>query len=301
MIGAARLALSLGLLAILAAPATAQPDMARPAPENIADRGSALYRFEEVRLDSADGARHYRLRVAIPRRAPPAQGYPVAWLLDGKAALPHIDETLLAELDAAGPPVIVAVGHDTPLRLDGPERRYDYTPRIGSSDPRGRPGGGADAFLDLIEDRMMPKVAAAAHIDRRRQLIWGHSLGGLFVLHAFMTRPKLFSGYYAASPSLWWDEAAIVRRAAEPAAGRPCACGVVLAGGKIDDDRIRARRGFAAAMPDGAAVAGFLAHLGQRTSVVPRQVELPGMGHGETLGATVAPALRMAAGIVDDA
>ncbi len=32
----------------------------------------------------------------------------------------------------------------------------------------------------------------------------GHSLGGLFVLHALFTSPESFDRYVAGSPSLWW-------------------------------------------------------------------------------------------------
>ena len=110
-----------GALGLLGVPTRsfAQPDMQRLAPPTIADRGSALYRFLTIPVASQDGARSYRLIVAVPRRMAPQSGYPIAWLLDGKAAMGHVDEPLLASLDAAGPPVIVAIGHDTPLRLDG--------------------------------------------------------------------------------------------------------------------------------------------------------------------------------------
>jgi iron(III)-enterobactin esterase len=36
--------------------------------------------------------------------------------------------------------------------------------------------------------------------------LWGHSYGGLLVLHALLTRPGEFAHYAAASPSLWWTD-----------------------------------------------------------------------------------------------
>ena len=77
----------------------------------------------------------------------------------------------------------------------------------------GQPSGGVDAFFDLLSQRMRPMVAAIAPIDRTRQTLWGHSYGGLAVLHAVFTRPGEFSDYAAASPSLWWRDGAIVREA----------------------------------------------------------------------------------------
>lgn len=77
----------------------------------------------------------------------------------------------------------------------------------------GQPSGGVDEFFDLLDQHMRPMVAAVAPIDPARQTLWGHSYGGLAVLHALFTRPGAFSDYAAASPSLWWRDGAIVREA----------------------------------------------------------------------------------------
>lgn len=295
-----RVALMGGLLPTAAAPAAAQPDMSRPAPETVADRGSAFYRFEDVRLASPDGARRYRLRIGIPKRPPPPGGYPVAWLLDGKAALAHVDDALLGALDRAAPPVIVAIGHDTPLRLDAAERIRDYTPGPGSADPRGRRGGGADALLDLIAGEMSARVAALAPLDGTRQTIWGHSLGGLFVLHALLARPDLFSRYYAASPSLWWNGGEIrTRLNAVAGTAAPCSCTVVVGEGTGNDSdrRSATARSIARAAPGPEEAAAFRADLARLPRVTVRWVGYEGLGHGATLGASLPPALRLAAGM----
>lgn len=39
----------------------------------------------------------------------------------------------------------------------------------------------------------------------------GHSFGGLFALHALVTRPTAFARYAAASPSLWWGQGVLLR------------------------------------------------------------------------------------------
>lgn len=198
------------ILATMATPALAQPRMDLPAPETIADRGVPGYRFETLHIASADGERAYLVRLGLPEGEAPAKGRPALWLLDGKAALEFVDPALLASGDAGTRPVIVAIGHDTPLRLDATERVRDYTPGTGSRDGHGRPGGGADAFLEVIEHRIRPAIEARVHLDPSRQALWGHSLGGLFVLHALRERPDLFSLYFAASPSLWWNNGAIM-------------------------------------------------------------------------------------------
>src|SRR5204862_4773522 len=36
-------------------------------------------------------------------------------------------------------------------------------------------------------------------------VLYGGSLGGLFVMYAFLNNPDLFTSYIAIDPSLWWD------------------------------------------------------------------------------------------------
>ena len=45
-----------------------------------------------------------------------------------------------------------------------------------------------------------------APVDGGRRALWGHSYGGVLVLHALFTRPDAFSTYTAADPSLWWGQ-----------------------------------------------------------------------------------------------
>ena len=284
-----------GALGLLGVPTRsfAQPDMQRLAPPTIADRGSALYRFLTIPVASQHGARSYRLIVAVPRRMAPQSGYPIAWLLDGKAAMAHVDEALLASLDAAGPPVIVAIGHDTPLRLDGPERARDYTPTAPGAGQGARLGGGADAFLATILDVMRPKVESVAPIDPRRQTIWGHSLGGLFVLHSLMRRPDAFTGYYAASPSLWWDGGAIMTMAvAAPTHPRRCTL-LIGEGSAVAQDR-QGRPRTTRFHVDAAERDAFYHRLQTRSAANVKQIDLGPLPHGATFGATIAPALRLA-------
>lgn len=199
--------------------------LARPEPQQKMDapvlqQKDAAYRFTTLTLDSADGQRHYRLWVGQPDRPAPAAGYPVLWMLDGNAALEALQPGQLQRLADGDAPLLVAVGYQTEERIERNARTYDYTPLVPGLaeqvDPlTGQPSGGVEAFLDLLTRRMRPMVAAVAPIDPARQTLWGHSYGGLAVLHALFTRPGEFSDYAAASPSLWWRDGAIVREAQE--------------------------------------------------------------------------------------
>lgn len=206
------------LLSLLAPPALARPDLQQPMDTSLLQRHDLAYRFSQLDLDSLDGQRHYRLWIGRPNRPAPASGYPVLWMLDGNAALSALDAEQLQQLAAGQAPLLVAVGYQSARRIERTARTFDYTPALAGQaqqiDPlSGEPSGGIEAFLDLLTQRMRPAVAQRAPIDAQRQTLWGHSYGGLAVLHTLFTRPQAFSDYVAASPSLWWHDGAVIAEA----------------------------------------------------------------------------------------
>ena len=70
--------------------------------------------------------------------------------------------------------------------------------------------GGAAAFLSFIDDELKPLIEARYPIDTTDQTHAGMSLGGLFALHALFAAPKSFQRVVALSPSIWWDNRAIL-------------------------------------------------------------------------------------------
>ncbi|NBF06486.1 prolyl oligopeptidase family serine peptidase [Pseudomonas sp. Fl5BN2] len=202
----------------LAGAAQAAPAADQPMDRSLLQRQDLPYRFSSLQLDSADGQRHYQLWIGKPLQAPPPQGYPVLWMLDGNAAIGALDPEQLKRLPADQAPLLVAVGYQTPLRIERTARTYDYTPRQPGleqqQDPlTGQPSGGAEAFLQGLRERMRPAVAAQVPIDATQQTLWGHSYGGLLVLQALFARPQEFRHYAAASPSLWWGDGLILAQA----------------------------------------------------------------------------------------
>jgi len=157
-------AVALAVAGVAVVPATAQPNLAQTVGPTVADPSSpaaSVYRFEHWELDSADGARRYRVQMAVPRRTAPAAGFPVLYMLDGNAAFAALTAEQLLALEQGGkPPVIVAIGYATDLRFDTTARAYDYTPPVPGPGPtvdsgaHDRPAGGADIFLALIEQQI---------------------------------------------------------------------------------------------------------------------------------------------------
>lgn len=175
-------------------------------------------------LASREGGAPHRIFLYTPPGEPPAEGWPVLYLLDGNAVIATAVEALRAQAPYTlgtgitfG--VIVAIGYPTEEAYDSLRRSWDLGPPPGQTYPpffEGGPPvrtGGADGFLAFIENEVKPEIARRVPVDARRQSIFGHSFGGLFVLHALFQRPNAFSGWISASPAIWWEGAGIVDRA----------------------------------------------------------------------------------------
>lgn len=209
----------LGLGAALALPGCALQPALQHAP------ALALPGTHQVEI-AAGGHRH-RIMLAIPPAVPPAQGWPVLYVLDGDLLF-ALAAQLMRNRFARGPQVpargavVVGLGYAGSRVLNLDARSHDYTPPAPgpTSDARGRREGGADAFLDFLDATVCPLVARAVPVDATRQTLLGHSYGGLCVLHALFTRPQGFQNYVAASPSVWWRDGFILQEMARFLAGR---------------------------------------------------------------------------------
>lgn len=159
-------------------------------------------------VDSAITGQHYRIFVSVPQTLPPPGGYPIIYVLDGNAAFPlaaHISRNVERRqpITGIGPALVIGIGYagDNDYHLKA--RARDYTLAAGTHDPAAE--GGAERFLDFVEQELKPQVSSMFTVNPKKQAIFGHSYGGLLVLHALFTRPDAFSTYLAASPSIWWQ------------------------------------------------------------------------------------------------
>jgi len=203
----------LGLGTALALPGCAL----RPAPQNPFEHAPPVALPGTRQIDIAAGGpsgHRHRIMLAVPPAPPPARGWPVLYVLDGDLLFAPTAQ-LMRNRFARGPgvpaqgAVVVGLGYaglPEGRVLDLDARTYDYTPPTPgpATDERGRREGGADAFLDFLDSAVRPLVERAVHVDTARQTLFGHSYGGLCVLHALFTRPGGFQNYAAASPSVWW-------------------------------------------------------------------------------------------------
>ncbi|MFS2158509.1 alpha/beta hydrolase [Pseudomonas sp. Pseusp122] len=265
------------------------PLLARAAPE------SSVYRFERLQVDSPDGSLHYRLDLAIPRKAPPAAGYPAMYLLDGNNALAELKEDWLKELDGGNPPLLVMIGYEMDGLYDMQQRTRDYT------------GASSAAFLDLIQTGIKPLVQSRFPVDQSRQSLWGHSFGGLFVLYALLEQPLAFNNWFAASASLWYQPPTYDKAMAFAGIkDQPVRQVLIMRGSKEGKLPIKSfdwgsmeRRKAMEAVPI-EANREVARHLSEVPGIQARYRAFEGLNHSEVFAAALHPSLRLAAGLAAD-
>lgn len=276
--------------------ASAQPDL-RPLGENIADKGSAWYRFGSRTFDSQDGKRHYRVWLGIPKMAAPSSGYPVLYMLDGNAAMAQLTENQLKQLRSGSSPVLVAVGYDSNLPFDVVARSYDYTPPDDAPDPivdmpHGRKGGGSHPFRQLMLNSIVPWVEAQAASDPHQRGLWGHSYGGLFVLDTFY-QAAWFSHYFAAAPSLGWNDQRIIELARRADPGPLKRLSLYL----MESDGVTERR--AGHSDDLQQEEAELIPILRQTDATLHLTHYTGQNHGQILSSSLADTLKIISGSKD--
>ncbi|TBV08566.1 alpha/beta hydrolase [Phytopseudomonas dryadis] len=178
-------------------------------------RTASLPLAEERELHSQHTGREYRIYLSVPPGQPPAQGYPVIYVLDGNLLFPALlPQSRMFQPNAfrggREPVVLVGIGYPTDEAFDVQARAEDYTPPAAdmgdTGDRLSSRHGGAERFLAFIENELKPLVEARYPIDRGRQTLFGHSYGGLFTVYTLLSRPQAFQRYLASSPSLWWKQ-----------------------------------------------------------------------------------------------
>lgn len=122
---------------------------------------------------------------------------PVIVLMDGDGHFHHTTgiTTFLANQGRMPNAIVVAIPNTT-------DRTHDLTPP--TRDTTFRTAGGADRTLAFITDELLPEIDRRYLTTKYRVLI-GHSFGGLFALHTWLTHPDAFQAYISISPTFWWD------------------------------------------------------------------------------------------------
>jgi predicted alpha/beta superfamily hydrolase len=137
--------------------------------------------------------------------------YPVLYMTDGDAHINHTASSIEFLTQNGRIPDLIVVG------VTNTDRTRDLTPvkstnKNAAGELQFPTSGGADNFLKFFETELIPEIEKQYRVQPYR-IFAGHSLGGLFAIHAMITKPGLFNSYVAVSPSLQWESDSELKRA----------------------------------------------------------------------------------------
>lgn len=183
---------------------------------NIAQAQDTVRRvFDVGRLDSINSGilnEKRLIQVFVPDNYKPGSTdkYDVLYVLDGgnwnTGLITKVQHFL--EGESYMPPTII-------VSILGIDRNKDLTP---THLENWNTSGGGDKFLRFIKDELIPYIDKI-YPSNGDNTLWGHSLGGLFVINALLNEPTSFKSYIAVDPSLWWDNCYIQKIAQDKLRG----------------------------------------------------------------------------------
>lgn len=197
----------------------------------MADFAEASILATEVRtMTSRNVKQEYSVSVALPYSytAKPKQDYPTIYLTDANVYFAMVTEMTRVMTLCGNFPETIVVGIGYPMAMDVPIevafnqfwacRARDLTPNIDRKTEKGLEAelkvkpvrtGGASNFLAFIKKELIPGIESTYRARPNHRILAGHSFGGLFTLYTLFRQPRLFTGYVAGSPSLWYGKNAI--------------------------------------------------------------------------------------------
>lgn len=158
-----------------------------------------------------------KIFIRLPKNYDKSKAYPLIIKTDGNFNLSRWDESIsrLSAQRKIDDSIVVAI----PNLFWTDSRNRDLVPPYARRDVNieARPTtendpstfGKADLFLQFIETEVLPYIESTYLINQNRVLS-GFSAGGSFVLYAIVTKPNLFTGYFAFSPAAWYDNSVVV-------------------------------------------------------------------------------------------
>ncbi|PZQ53382.1 MAG: alpha/beta hydrolase [Novosphingobium pentaromativorans] len=144
--------------------------------------------------------------------------YPVLYLIDGGLSQDFLHvagSTALNALWGRSLPVIV-------VGIESKDRRAELigTPGNAAEHKQYPTAGHSAQFRAFLRDRVKPLIEADYRTNGDDGVI-GESLAGLFIVETWLREPSLFHRYAAIDASLWWDDGALSKAAAELLAAKP--------------------------------------------------------------------------------
>ena len=278
---------------------------APPSPAEVVSASASAVVLPQARrfaLRSRQGL-DYQVFVSVPGGTAPPGGYPVLYLLDGNACFAAASDMLRMQLlyssgSGVHPMVVVGVAYPGDKPLENQRRSFDFVPVApGQGSPEWArykaPSGGADHFLDFLVDELRPLLATQFALDPKRQSLAGHSLGGLFTLHALIRRPAAFRNYAPVSPSIWVDQPGLTTGVDSLATRLPAGSRISVLQ-MVAGDEIPGQPERSAMMLSTARAIDLRLQLLAAQGLTARMTEMPGENHMSSFFCALPAILRQA-------
>jgi uncharacterized protein len=186
------------------------PPSATALPPALQLTNTAVYQLPAKQLN-----RQYQVWVDVPASYVSSnKSFPILFVTDAPYSFPlvrsirnllgqkgrNIDDFILVGLPYAD--------GDAPAAA----RSRDYTPTVpaAGSQYSAAAYGEAARYRDYLEYEVFAFIEQRYRVDSKRRIFAGHSFGALFGAYVLLTKPELFYGYILSSPSLWFDNKAIM-------------------------------------------------------------------------------------------
>ncbi|ETN45025.1 uncharacterized protein HMPREF1541_09901 [Cyphellophora europaea CBS 101466] len=196
-------------------------------PKTISTPAATVPCSTDVQLSNAAGD-EYLIQVSWPLawedNVDSRPSVPIFYVLDGNAHFFTLVETVRRGLAVAASTdaVVVGIGYpDCGHYVFGNRRGYDLTPPTSTYVPPrswdGKeftlPHGGATELLDFIQNIVRPHLLSEIlpGFQPVKEVLAGHSFGGLCALHALFSHAYCFDTFIAISPTIWWNDHFLLR------------------------------------------------------------------------------------------
>tara|TARA_R110002153_G_scaffold274165_1_gene447412 strand:- start:2391 stop:3563 length:1173 start_codon:yes stop_codon:yes gene_type:complete len=172
----------------------------------IARNKSTINSIEKIAIESNVMAEKRTVIVYLPEGYDKSsESYPVLYLTDGEVHTKHSSGTVDYLSKFRLIPEMIVVG------IINTDRNRDLRPTL-TRDKKLEIDEGADRFLTFITDEVIQTIEKG-YRTLEYKVLSGTSYGGLFAVNAFITKPNVFDAVIAISPSLYWDDQAMLHKA----------------------------------------------------------------------------------------
>lgn len=164
------------------------------------------------------------------------ENYPTIYLLDGGNTFPLMAayHHYLRFGDETPAAILVGISYGADTFKEGNWRSTDFTAPSEERDF----WGGASVFQAVIRDELLPLIEGVYRSDPERRILFGHSLGGQFVLFNALSNPGLFFGHIASNPALHRNLPFFLRWHGDKEFSQPVSR-LFVASGEYEDARFR--------------------------------------------------------------